>query len=137
VTDFPNEELVGVPDVLAIPHLGASTPESEDNCAKMAALQVKALLECGSIRNSVNFPACSLEPVGAHRITVAACKAPDMGSKVSAALEKAGIKAVNSVVQQRGEVGYGIFDTDKAVPEDVRKTLGKIEGVTAVQCVIG
>ena len=86
VTDFPNEALLGVKGVIAIPHLGASTPESEDNCVVMACRQIDMYLKNGAIRNSVNYPACDLGAADGQRVAVLHANVPNMVGQITSAI---------------------------------------------------
>lgn len=110
VTDFPNEDAVGVDGIITLPHLGASTPEAEDNCAIMAANEMREYLENGNIINSVNYPACSLARTGKNRVCVLYKNSDDMVSKITAV-----VSASDMVSKTRGDFGYAIIDTDADV----------------------
>lgn len=112
VTDFPDEEIFSLEHVLAIPHLGASTPESEENCAEMAAMEMKAFLKYGVIKNSINFPNCEATYTGKTRITIAHKNVPDMVGAIAAAFSKAELNIDNMVNKSKGEVAYTIIDID-------------------------
>ena len=131
VTDFPNEQLLGIDNIITIPHLGASTPEAEDNCAVMAAEQLADYLENGNIKNSVNFPAVSAPRTAPHRITIAHKNVPNAIATATKQIGDNGINIANMVSASRGDIGYMIIDTDteltpavidnlKAVPEFIR-----------------
>ena len=128
ITDFPDAKMVNVDNIIPIPHLGASTPESEENCAKMVVNQVSLYLETGNVLNSVNFPNVSLD-VNGNRITACAKGNTDLLSGVTAALKTAGISATASVSQTRGDVTYVIVNTDKnakSVETDVKALTGVV-----------
>ena len=108
VTDFPNGEVIGKSGVIAIPHLGASTPESEDNCAVMAADEVRDFLECGNVKNSVNLPNLAKACAGENRITVI----HEEGFDAAAAIAALGIALKDSVTAARKGIAYTIADTD-------------------------
>jgi len=131
VTDFPNEQLLGIDNIITIPHLGASTPEAEDNCAVMAAEQLADYLENGNIKNSVNFPAVSAPRTAPHRITIAHKNVPNAIATATKQIGDNGINIANMVSASRGDIGYMIIDTDteltpaiidnlKATPEFIR-----------------
>ena len=124
VTDFPSDAVLGVPGVIAIPHLGASTPESEDNCAMMAAREVKDYLDNGNITNSVNFPAVSLAWAGQNRVSVLT-KGADAAA-ITAAVP--GVKASASAT--KGDYGCFLLDTDAAVDADA---IAALPGVLRVR----
>lgn len=135
VIDFPEEELLGVPKVIPIPHLGASTPESEDNCAIMAASQLREYLERGNIRNSVNFPACELAPSGKTRVTVANRNVPNVLSNVTTKIGALGLNIDEMLNKNRGDIAYNIIDVGGDVPADLIDQLKSLEGVIAVRVI--
>ncbi len=131
VTDFPNEQLLGIDNIITIPHLGASTPEAEDNCAVMAAEQLADYLENGNIKNSVNFPAVSAPRTAPYRITIAHKNVPNAIATATKHIGDNNINIANMVSASRGDLGYMIIDTDteltpsivndlKSVPEFIR-----------------
>ena len=130
VTDFAADELIGVPNVIVMPHLGASTPEAEDNCAVMAAGELKDFLEYGNIRNSVNFPACSAPRAGKSRITVIHKNEKSVISSITDIIGKAGVNIENFVSRSRGDFAYAIVDTTEELGAKV------IEDVKALPSVI-
>ena len=129
VVDFPTEATLGVKGIVNIPHLGASTAEAEDNCAVMAAKQLKEYLECGNIKNSVNFPNVSLARGTENRVCVTYKNAPETLSKITAALCDVAAMASGS----RGDIAYAILDTAGAADEKALAEIAKIEGVLAVR----
>ena len=130
VTDFPAPELLGVEGVLSIPHLGASTEEAEDNCAVMAARQLKDFLENGNIVNSVNFPACSLEPSGSSRLLVANRNIPNMLSQILEILADGGLNVDEMVNRHRNGIAYNIIDVSgTCINDEAMKRIGAIDGV--------
>ena len=133
VTDFPTEETVGVKGIVAIPHLGASTVESEDNCAVMAAEELIEYLECGNIRNSVNFPAVSIPHNGAARITVLHKNIPNVLNSITGYVSEHGINIANLSNGSKGDYAYTILELDAAVPAGTEDALMKIEGVIRVR----
>lgn len=135
VIDFPEEDLLGVDKVLPIPHLGASTPESEDNCAIMAADQIREYLERGNIRNSVNFPACELTPSGKTRITVANRNVPNVISNVTTKIGALGLNIDEMLNKNRGDIAYNIIDVTGDVPADLIDKLKGVEGVITVRVI--
>jgi len=135
VTDFPEEDLLGVDNILAIPHLGASTPEAEDNCAVMAADQIREYLERGNIKNSVNFPAAEMAPTGKTRVTVANKNVPNMVGQITAVLAKHKLNIEDMLNKNRGEVAYNIIDVAGEVPKTLKDELAKIEGVLLVRVI--
>lgn len=135
VIDFPTEAVIGQPGVIALPHLGASTPESEDNCADMAALQTRDYLETGSIRNSVNLPACELEPAEKHRITVIHKNIPNMIAQITAQLAGANVNIEHLVNKSRKDVAYTVVDSLDDLPADIVETLSAVEGIIRVRVI--
>lgn len=129
VTDFPQDELLGHNGILVMPHLGASTPESEENCARMAADQLKNFLEHGNIRNSVNLPSLELPYRGLPRIAVIHENKPNMIANITGAL---GENINNLTNNSRGEYAYTMLDLDKSVSESISMSLTQIPGIIRV-----
>ena len=135
VTDFPNERIHGVPGVIAVPHIGASTSESEDNCAVMAVKELKEYLETGSIRNSVNFPTLDAGRLtGGYRLAVLHKNVPNMIGQLAAVLGKNQINIVNMANRSKGDRAYTVVDTE-ADPSSVVSSLSKIENVYKVRVI--
>ena len=130
VTDFPNATVLAAKNVIAIPHLGASTPESEDNCAVMAVRQVMDYLENGNIQNSVNIPSAVLPRSGGKRVCVIHMNVPDMLARITSLLSAAGANIENMLNAGRkgNPYAYTIIDVD-SVPDTIRKELAAIDGV--------
>ena len=124
ITDFPNNKLVQAPHVVAMPHLGASTPESEQNCAVMAVDELKDYLENGNIRNSVNLPSVQMERSGVMRMCIIHKNVPAMLANITALLSKDGVNVENLSNKSQGKLAYTLVDlgtcVDEAVIEDVR-----------------
>ncbi len=135
VVDFPTEDVLNAPGVIAIPHLGASTPESEDNCADMAAKQTRDYLMTGSIRNSVNLPACELAPAEKHRISVIHKNVPNMISQLAAVMGQANVNIEHMVNRSRGDIAYTVVDSLDDVPADIAQALSAIEGVVRARSI--
>ena len=135
VTDFPNNRLVGAPHVLAMPHLGASTPESEQNCAVMAVDQLRDYLENGNIRNSVNLPNVELPRVGGSRICVLHKNVPGMLSGITGAASEAGLNIENLVNKSRKDVAYTMLDVSGNVGGGVVARLKGLEGCIRVRII--
>lgn len=129
VTDFPADELIGVPGIIVMPHLGASTPEAEDNCAVMAASELKDFLEDGNIRNSVNFPACMAPRAGRSRITVIHKNEKSVISAITDVIGKANINIENFVSRSRGDFAYAIVDTTEELGGDVIESIKSLPSV--------
>ncbi|HOV68992.1 MAG TPA: phosphoglycerate dehydrogenase [Clostridia bacterium] len=132
-TDFPTEELIGRENVLAIPHLGASTPEAEDNCAAMAAQQLADYLETGTIKNSVNFPDCELPHTGKYRLTVFHLNIANMVSQITNALAGAGINISGMINKSKDMYAYTVIDLDEEPDEKILKKISEIESVIRVR----
>jgi D-3-phosphoglycerate dehydrogenase / 2-oxoglutarate reductase len=135
VLDFPEAELLGVDKVICIPHLGASTPESEDNCAIMAADQMREYLERGNIKNSVNFPNCELAPTGKARITLINNNVPKVISNVTTLLGSSGLNIDEMLNKNRGEVAYNIIDVSDEVSDELLEKLKQVDGVVSVRVI--
>lgn len=134
VTDFPNEKLIHRPGVIAIPHLGASTPESEDNCAVMAVRQMKDFLLNGNIKNSVNYPACDMGTCSAeHRITVAHKNIPNMLGQISTYLAAKELNISNMMNKSRGDYAYTMIDVETTLTPEIISGISAIEGVLKVR----
>jgi D-3-phosphoglycerate dehydrogenase len=133
ISDFPRPELIGRPDCISMPHLGASTAEAEDNCAVMAADQLIDFLENGNIKNSVNFPPLSLERSTGHRITFTNSNVPKMLGNVLSILADENINVIDMLNKSREEVAYNILDVDTAPNEDLLQKIASVEGVIKVR----
>ena len=133
VCDFPDERLRGQAGVLALPHLGASTSEAEDNCAIMVVDQIKAYLQHGNITNAVNFPAVVMPREAPFRVAIANANVPNMLGQISTVMAQAGLYIHNMLNKSRGEMAYTLVDVDSAVPESVIRSLERIEGVLMVR----
>ena len=135
VTDFPDAEVIGVDGVIAIPHLGASTPESEENCAAMGAMELIDFLENGNIKNSVNMPAVSVPKSGSVRITVIHKNQPNMISTITDTISKDGVNIASFDDKNRGEIAYSIIDCDTDVSASVVTDIEAIDGVIKVRVI--
>ena len=136
ITDFPNDRTAGMEGVVAIPHLGASTEESEDNCAVMAVRQVMNYLENGNIANSVNFPACDMGPCAKPgRIAVLHRNIPNTISRFTTAVAECGINISDMLNRSKGEYAYTMLDLDDPVPADLAEKLGQLPGVLRVRII--
>ena len=133
VTDFPTAELIAHPKVIALPHLGASTEEAEENCAIMVAENVKDFLENGNIRYSVNFPESVIPRNGTYRVTIANANVPNMVGQISTCLAEAGLNIEDLLNKSRGDLAYTVVDLDAPVPDDTLATLAAIEGVLTLR----
>jgi len=135
VTDFPNNRLVGAPHVLAMPHLGASTPESEQNCAVMAVDQLRDYLENGNIRNSVNLPAVSQERSGVCRLCLIHKNVPAMLASITTLLSRDGINVENLSNKSRGDYAYTIVDLSAPADQCVIDEVTALENVIRVRVI--
>jgi D-3-phosphoglycerate dehydrogenase len=135
VTDFPTAELLACPRALCIPHLGASTPEAEDNCAIMAVRQLMEFLESGNIKNSVNLPRCRLEQRAPHRLLVVNRNIPNMVGQITTILAGSRINITDLINHHREEYAYNIIDTEQRIPPDALEQLEKVEGIIRVRTV--
>lgn len=133
VTDFPDAKMIGNESIIAIPHLGASTPESEDNCAMMAAEELKEYLENGNIINSVNFPSCVLEREAETRVCVLHKNIPNMLGQISAFFAGKNINIKNMLNKSKGENAYTVLETDEHPGADVVEALSAIDGIVKVR----
>ena len=134
VCDFPADELIGVENVILTPHLGASTPEAEDNCAVMASKELKDFIENGNIVNSVNFPRCSAPRMAEKRITICHKNVHGMIAKFSTIMGENSINIENFVNSSKGDYAYSILDV-ACVPDSLLSQLASIEGVIKVRII--
>lgn len=133
ITDFPTEETVGVKGIVAIPHLGASTIESEDHCAIMAAQQLDEFLTCGNIRNSVNFPTVGIPVSGNPRVCIMNKNVPNMLSQITTAFSAQNINIEHLANGSKGEIAYTIVETNVEADKDILERLKNIDGVFGVR----
>jgi D-3-phosphoglycerate dehydrogenase len=133
VTDFPSAGLLGNPGVIALPHLGASTREAEDNCAIMVVDQVRDYLENGTLQNAVNFPDAVMAREAPYRLAIANANVPDMLGRISHALGRRKINIHNMLNKSKGEMAYTLVDADSPVPGEALKELAELTGVLAVR----
>jgi D-3-phosphoglycerate dehydrogenase / 2-oxoglutarate reductase len=133
VCDFPHPSLNAHPHVLALPHLGASTREAEDNCAVMVVDQLRDFLEHGNVARSVNFPEVSMHRESRWRVAIANANVPNMLGQISTAMAHAGLNIHNMVNKSRGEVAYTLVDVDSAVEPAALARLQAIDGVLSVR----
>jgi D-3-phosphoglycerate dehydrogenase len=134
VTDFPEDELIGEKGVIAIPHLGASTPESEDNCVVMASCQIDDYLKRGAIRNSVNYPDCELGDVAGHRICVLHANVQGVVGAITSRIAALNINIGGMVNRSRGKYAYTALDLDDAISAELCARIGALETVYGVRC---
>lgn len=135
VCDFPTPESKDHPKIVALPHLGASTLEAEDNCAVMVVENMREYLENGNIRHSVNFPQAVMPRAGSSRLTVANRNVPNMVGQVSTCLANSGLNILDMLNQSRGDVAYTVVDLDREVPEETYKQIASIDGVLAARVI--
>jgi len=133
VCDFPSGTILAHPKVVALPHLGASTREAEENCAVMVADQLRDYLEHGNIANAVNFPQVAMPRESKFRIAIANANVPNMLGQISTTMAQAGLNIHNMVNKSRGDMAYTLVDVDSAVTDQVIAQLKGIEGVLAVR----
>ncbi len=135
VTDFPTDEVIGVDGVIAIPHLGASTPESEDNCATMAAKELIDYIENGNIVNSVNFPEVTMPRSGNHRICVIHKNIPNMITAITGIFAKDNVNIENMINKSRGDYAYTLLDVSSESAETVAEDILGIDGIIKVRVI--
>lgn len=135
VTDFPSADIIGIDGVIAIPHLGASTPESEENCASMGASELIDYLENGNIKNSVNLPAVSMAKSGVSRISVIHKNQPNMIATITDTISRDGINIASFEDKNRGEIAYSIIDVDSTPAQKVLDDITNIDGVVKVRSI--
>ena len=133
--DFPGRGLLHEPGVVALPHLGASTEEAEDNCAVMVVDQVREFLEHGAIANAVNFPDVAMLREVPFRVAIANANVPNMVGQISTALAHAGLNIHNMVNKSRGEMAYTLVDADSPVDAAVIAAISAIHGVLSVRAI--
>jgi len=133
VCDFPTALLKNHPRTIALPHIGASTQEAEDNCAVMVADQLREFLEDGNIRNSVNFPEVQMPRSGGHRIALVNANVPNMLGQISTTLERANLNIVDMLNKSRGDLAYTLTDVEAPPSPEGIGDLAGIEGVMSVR----
>ena len=133
VTDFPSNSLKGHERVIALPHLGASTGEAEDNCAVMVAEQVRDFLENGNIINSVNFPEVVMARTEGTRLAIANSNVPNMVGQISTAVAEAGLNIIDLLNRSKGDVAYTLADIEGEIPQSVIDRIKAIDGVLSVR----
>ncbi len=133
--DFPGPALIGESGVVALPHLGASTEEAEENCAVMVAEQLRNYLEHGTIANAVNFPNVEMPRESPYRMSIANTNVPNMLGQISTAMAACGLNIHNMVNKSRGDMAYTLVDVDSPIPESAIAAISAIEGVLAVRAI--
>ena len=137
ITDFPGEDVLCLDNVLAIPHLGASTPESEENCAEMAAIELKAFLKYGTIKNSVNFPNCEIMYTGKSRLAVLHKNIPNMVGSITTLFAKENLNIDNMINKSKGTLAYTVIDLDSLCDKEntIINELSKLDGIIKARIV--
>jgi D-3-phosphoglycerate dehydrogenase len=135
LTDFPGPALIAEPGVIALPHLGASTEEAEENCAVMVVDEVREYLEHGTIANAVNFPNVELPRESPYRVAIANANVPNMLGQISTTMARAGLNIHTMVNKSRGDMAYTLVDVDSPVDEAVIAALSAIDGVLSVRAI--
>ena len=133
VTDFPSDAMIGADKVVCIPHLGASTPESEENCARMAAAEIRDYLEFGSIRNSVNYPEVQLAEPDAVRVLVLHENIPNMISNITAAAAKEGINIENMINKSKKDMSVTVMELGELPSSHALEALGELPGIIRIR----
>lgn len=136
VVDFPNEDTLKMDNVIAIPHLGASTKESEDNCAVMAAQELADYLENGNITNSVNLPNCYMDRETETRITIIHKNIPNMLTRFSASVADSGLNISHMLNKSKKDYAYTIMDVDGKVSDDTVEKIKAIDDVLAIRVIV-
>ncbi len=136
VTDFPNSAIAGVQGVITLPHLGASTEESEDNCAVMAVRQIVDYIDNGNIKNSVNYPACDMGVcTNAARVAINHKNIPDMLTRFTGVFASKGINISDMISKSKGDWAYSMLDVSEVISEEIVEALSQIEGVVKVRVI--
>ena len=135
VTDFPTDEMLDVDGVIAIPHLGASTPEAEDNCADMAAKQLVDYIENGNITNSVNMPEISMPRSGNHRVCVIHKNIPNMLTAITGIVAENNVNIENMLNKSRGDYAYTMIDVNVDDVDTVEQKISAVDGVIRVRVI--
>jgi len=135
ITDFPSAELLSCPRVISIPHLGASTPEAEDNCAVMAAQQLMDYLESGAIKNSVNLPRCHLDKRASFRLIAINRNIPNMVGQLTTILAEGKINIMDLINHHRDDYAFNIIDTEHEIPQGILEKIKKVDGIIRVRVI--
>ena len=136
VTDFATEDLLKYPQVIGVPHLGASTPESEENCAVMAAKEIKDYLEHGNITHSVNLPDMVMDQEAKYRICIINKNIPNMVGAITTALANVGVNIENMANKGKKDYAYTILETNDEVSEELMQKLREREGVITARLIV-
>ncbi len=138
VTDFPNDKLLGYDNIICVPHLGASTPESEENCARMAVIQIQEFLSRGNIKNSVNYPDCDMGKIFSKmRICITHKNVPNMLGQISTILADGDVNIENMINKSKDDLAYTMIDVDVIPNDETVERLNIIEGVYMVRHILG
>ncbi len=135
VVDFPVDELIGAKNVVCIPHLGASTPEAEDNCAVMAANQLIDYIENGNIVNSVNYPSCSMPRTTPYRMVILHKNISNIIAQITGAIGKDGINILNMNNQSKGDYAVTIIDAEQKISDDAITHISSVDGIIKVRAI--
>jgi D-3-phosphoglycerate dehydrogenase len=135
VCDFPNQRLLAHPQVIALPHLGASTLEAEENCAVMAVQQLREFLELGNIRNAVNYPEVVMPLSQGHRIGIANANVPNMVGQISTILAQANLNIMDLLNKSQGDVAYTLIDVNDEIPAAALQQIQQITGILSVRVI--
>lgn len=135
ITDFPCEEVLNTENIITIPHLGASTPEAEDNCAYMAAQEMTDYIENGNITNSVNFPNCNTSREGKNRLTIIHNNVKNVLKTITEVISNDGINISNFVSQARGNYAYSILDLDEDIQPNILDKISKLENIIKIRVI--
>ncbi len=135
ICDFPAQKSIGHPGVVALPHLGASTAEAEDNCAVMVADQIREFLEQGTIVNAVNFPNVEMARESPYRVSIANANVPNMLGQISTAMANAKLNIHNMINKSRGDMAYTLVDVDSPVSDEAIQAIANIKGVLSVRAI--
>lgn len=133
VTDFPSDQMIGRSGIITVPHLGASTPESEDNCAIMAAQEIRTFLETGTISNSVNIPSCDVEPITSERLTVIHKNTPNMVGQITHVIASSELNIADMVNKSRGKYAYTVLNLDHKLTDAVKAEIESVPGVVKIR----
>ena len=136
ITDFPSKELLGVKNVVCVPHLGASTAEAEENCAVMVSNQIVDFMKNGNIKHSVNFPNCSLDRNGETRLIIINQNIPAMIEKITRIIAEEKLNITEMINKSRGDIAYNIVDVSGSITEAALKKIGEAEGVIRVRKIL-
>lgn len=135
VTDFPDAQLLNRRGVICVPHLGATTPESEENCARMAARELDEYISYGNVSNSVNFPQCVMVPSGSYRVCAFHKNITNMVGQIASIIAEFGGNITNMINKSRGDVAYSVLDLDNPLPAEAQKKLCTVEGILRVRTI--